>query len=160
MLAKQMKPKKNCNIEQRWTGCCKNIRSIKHWCKPRTFTIKPGEQKDYDERHKLFEPSTEAMKIQLKKVLKESKETTKAFEELHVTLLRRSPTNNTIMMEMMRVRFFLTQRNDKILIKFFILRMKKRMEQIQNQLPKFFLVSFYTCWSRKWGLFCSWRWTM
>ena len=83
-------------MEKRWTTCSKNIRSIKRWCNSRKFTAEPGQQKDRDETDKLFEPSAEAMKIQLKKVLKVSKKPSKAFEGLHVTLLQRSTTKNTL----------------------------------------------------------------
>ena len=68
MLAKLIKPKKrSCNLEKRWTTCSKNIRSIKRWCNSRKFTAEPGQQKDRDETDKLFEPSTESMKIPVKK---------------------------------------------------------------------------------------------
>ena len=48
-------------------------KSIKHSCKSSIFTTKPSEQKDHDETQNLSELSTETMKMQMKKVLKDSK---------------------------------------------------------------------------------------
>ena len=63
-------------------------------------------------------------------------------------------------MELKKVRLFLTQHSDKFLIKFFIIRMKSRMKQLQTQRHKFFLLGFDTYWSWFRGLSCPWGWTM
>ena len=70
------------------------------------------------------------------------------------------PRKTHFLMEIMKVRLFVTQRSNKFLIILFNLRMKKRIKQTQTQHHKRFLMGFSTCWSRLWILSCSWGWTV
>ena len=70
------------------------------------------------------------------------------------------PQKTHFLMEMMKVRLFVTQGSNKLLIILFNLRMKKRMKQTQTQHHKRFLMGLSSCWSWFWRLSCSWGWTM
>ena len=84
----------------------------------------------------------------------------KPLRDYMLTFCRDQPRKTQFLMEIMKVRVFVTQRSNKFLIILFKLRMKNTMKQTQTQHHKSFLLGFSTCWNRLWRLSCSWGWTM
>ena len=119
---------------------------IKYWYQSSTFRTKPGKKvlithmNFLNRIQKPWRCNWKKYSMRVDKQQKHLREYIVHFCEFH-----RRGTHLSI--QTMKMRLFLTQRNDKFLIVYFLLRMKKRLKQIQKQRRKKLLMG------SKW-----WRW--